>query len=298
MVLEAFDRFHSDGTFDPARFSDPHYFDAIKTALTTTKAELTDVEKQKSDVELLYRGLVKRASEVGRPVLFVEGINDVPIVEAAWEVFCPDEPRPFTVLAAGGTNEMLALATRGRALRQLLGDKLVFALTDNDGAGRELWEDGHLHKGGKWRQQTNGVTWCLLLPSPEFKTAMERAQVPETHWPCLMENAFSGEVRRQAAAEGAYALKDEFFADLTNCAEFTQGLLALQKAAPPDDELWFYLKAPTVEAKDTFAAWITAPERRTKEVYPVSVEIIEGLRAILERQAAGQSADPRQARLI
>jgi hypothetical protein len=72
----------------------------------------------------------------------------------------------------------------------------------------------------------------------------------------------------------------------------------LQKAVPPDDELWFYLKAPTTEAKDAFAAWITAPERRTKEVYAGFCEIIEGLRALLERRVAGQSADPRQARLI
>ena len=80
--------------------------------------------------------------------------------------------------------------------------------------------------------------------------------------------------------------------------EFTQGLVGLQKTASPDDELWFYLKAPTVETKDAFAAWITAPERRTKEVYAGFSKIIEGLRALLERYAAGQGADPRQARLI
>jgi hypothetical protein len=181
---------------------------------------------------------------------------------------------------------------------EVLGDKLVFALSDNDGAGRKLWEDGHLHKGGKWRQQTNGVTWCLLVPSPEFKAAMERASVPPAHWPCVMENVFSGKVRRQAATEGAYALKDEFFADLTTCTEFTRGLLTLQKDARPDDELWLYLKAPTVEAKDAFTAWITAPERRTEEVYAGFSEIIKDLRALLERRAGGQGADPRQARLI
>jgi hypothetical protein len=298
LVLDAFDRFHADGTFDPARFSDPHYFETVKAALATSKTQLADAERQKKELELLYRGLVKRAADAKRPVLFVEGANDVPVVEAAWEVFCPGKPRPFAVLAAGGTPEMKALATRGKAMKQLLGDKLVFAFSDNDGAGRALWEDGHLHKGGKWRPQTNGVIWCLLAPTIEFKAAMQKAGVPEGSWPCLMENAFPASVRRQAMADGAYELKPEFFADLLDCPPFMKTLLKLQSEVPPDDDLWLYLKAPTVEAKDAFTAWITRPERRTPENYAAFKEIIEGLHTLLEKHASSDSTDARQARLI
>jgi hypothetical protein len=53
--------------------------------------------------------------------------------------------------------------------------------------------------------------------------------------------------------------------------------------------------APTPEAKDTFAAWITAPERRTPETYASLQVTIERLKQLLERHQAG---DGRQARLL
>jgi hypothetical protein len=62
--------------------------------------------------------------------------------------------------------------------------------------------------------------------------------------------------------------------------------------------LWFYLKAPTIEAKDAFALWVTKPERRTPEVYAAFREIIEGLRALLAKRAGNSGADARRARLV
>src|SRR4051794_19575048 len=154
LVLDAFDRFHRDGTFAAARIRDPHYVEVLAT-------RLEESEQRRSELELLYRQLVRRADQARKPVLFVEGTTDVPVIEAAWDLFSPGEPRPFEVLAAGGTLQMRALATPGKAMRQILGDRLVMALSDNDGAGRQLWDEGNLHKGGVWKAQTNGVHWCL-----------------------------------------------------------------------------------------------------------------------------------------
>ena len=60
---------------------------------------------------------------------------------------------------------MGSLAGNGKALREVLGDRVVLALADNDAAGRELTEDGHIKKGGVLKQLPNGIHWCLLKPT-------------------------------------------------------------------------------------------------------------------------------------
>jgi hypothetical protein len=283
LVLGAFDRFHADGTFDPARTRDPHYLPQVQKAYGDLKARFEASEQQRSELELLYRLLLARTDETRKPVLFVEGATDVPVIEAAWEVFFPGEERPFEVLAAEGTLQMRALATPGKAMRRLLGDRLVLALADNDGAGRLLWDEGNLHKGGVWKQKTNGVHWCLLQPSEDFRTVMERLGVLASFWPFVLENAFSPEVRRQAMAEGAYALSDQLFDDLGRAPDLVRKLPVLFEELPEEDRAWLYLLAPTPEAKETFAAWVTAAERRTPEIYGSFQVTIERLKQLLER---------------
>lgn len=286
LVLEAFDRFHADGTFDPARARDPHYLPQIQKAYSDLQSRLETTERERSELEHLYRRLLNRADHTRKPVLFVEGATDVPVIEAAWEVFFPHEPRPFEVLAAEGTLQMHALATPGKAMRKILGDRLVMALADNDGAGRALWNDGHLHKGGIWKTQTNGVHWCLLVPSEEFRGVMEQFGVPKNLWPVTLENAFPAAIRRQAMAEGAYTLSDQFFDDLGQSPDLFRRLPALFRELPEDDDTWFYLKAPAPEAKDAFSAWIVAPERRKAEIYAPFRPILEGLRRLIEAHHA------------
>ena len=201
LVLDAYDRFARDGTFDPARLEDPEYFPVVRAALAVSKS-------REQELEQTLAALVARSDREALPTLFVEGATDKLIVEGAWRALYPGEPLPFSVLAAGGTTQMKSLATPGKAMRELLGDRLVMALADNDAEGRGLWDEGNLHKGGVWKPQTNGVHWCLLRPSDEFTAVMERFQIPRGCWPFTIENAFPAALRRQALAEGAYAFAD------------------------------------------------------------------------------------------
>ena len=183
---------------------------------------------------------------------------------------------------------MRALATPGKAMRRLLGDRLVLALADNDGAGRLLWDEGNLHKGGVWKQQTNGVWWCLLRPSQAFRAVMERLGVPSRLWPFTLENAFSADIRKAAMAEGAYALSDQLFDDLGTAQELVRKLPALFRELPRDDPTWLNVLAPTPEAKDSFANWVTAPERCNPETYASFAVLIERLKQVLDRHAGEQ----------
>jgi hypothetical protein len=177
LVLEAFDRLHEDGTFDPARVRDPHYFDAITKQLATATTELHMTKAELEETKRTLASLMSRADRDARPTLFVEGSTDAPVIEAAWRVLFPHEPMPFKTEPAGGTTQMKCLAAPGKTLLSILGDRLVMALADNDGEGRDLWKEKSIYKGGIWKRQTNGVWWCLLLPSEEFRKVMERFEI-------------------------------------------------------------------------------------------------------------------------
>ena len=86
LVLEAYDRFAADGTFDPARLSDACYFETVKTALSTTKAKL-------AELEATYKALLDRADATSQPTLFVEGATDAVIIAAAWKALYPASRR-------------------------------------------------------------------------------------------------------------------------------------------------------------------------------------------------------------
>ena len=107
LVLEVWDRFAADGTFDPARLREPQYIDRMADELTATRAKLKQVEYDSMM-------LLALASKTPEPTLFVEGATDAKIIEAAWAVFFPSEPMPVKVVAAGGTKEMGSLAGKGK----------------------------------------------------------------------------------------------------------------------------------------------------------------------------------------
>jgi hypothetical protein len=188
---------------------------------------------------------------------------------------------PVKVIAAGGTKEIGSLAGKGKALREVLGDKVVLVLADNDRAGRSLTEDGHVRKGGIWRQLQNGIHWCLLKPTASFAAAMKAHNVPAGYWPFTIEAAFPPALRRQAEAAGVLRFSGTPQAELLDNAELARHLFALVHKLGPDDDAYWYLMAPQPEAKDSFAAWVTAPEQRTEENYAAFEEIIRGLRGVL-----------------
>jgi hypothetical protein len=195
------------------------------------------------------------------------------------------------VISAGGTTQMGSLAGEGRALREVLGDRIVLALADNDSAGRKLVEaDGHLRKGGIWKLLPNGIHWCLLKPTQDFAAIMKAHNIPAGYTPFTIEAAFPPALRRAALAEGAYAFSNVPQAELTNIPELARRLFTLLPQLGPDNDPTYYLMAPTPEAKDAFAKWVTAPERRTEENYAAFEEIIRGLRDLLRHN--GGTATP------
>jgi hypothetical protein len=109
---------------------------------------------------------------------------------------------PLTILAAGGTRQMQSLAGKGGALRQVLGDRLVFAFADNDREGRELVEHGQTKKGGQWRQQSNGIHWCLLAPTAEFEQAMKRFAIHDKFLAVHDRECLSGRVASASHGRG------------------------------------------------------------------------------------------------
>jgi hypothetical protein len=283
LVLEAWDRFAVDGTFDPARLREPQYIDRVADELTATREKLKQAEDDS-------KTLLALASATPKPTLFVEGATDAKILEAAWTVFFPHEPMPVKVIPAGGTKEMGSLAGKGKALREILGKRIVLVLADNDSAGRLLIDDGHLRKGGIWRQLPNGVHWCLLKPSEAFAAAMKAHNIARDYWPFTIEAAFPPTLRRQAAAAGTWSFSGMPQAELLTNPDIAQSLFALVKKLAPGDDAYWFLMAPAPEAKDAFAEWVTDPARRTEENYAAFEEVIRGLRALLARDGNSEPA--------
>jgi hypothetical protein len=293
LVLEAWDRFAEDGTFDPARLQDPTHFDVVRRALVETRGRVGALERERDELA----ALLKRSDATPLPTLFVEGESDVAILTAAWRTFYPTEELPVTILAAGGTRQMESLAGRGVALRQLLGDRLVFALADNDREGRALVEDGRTRRGGQWRQQSNGIHWCLLAATAEFVQAMKRFGIPDTFWPFTIENAFPAALRRQAMAAGAYAVDEVTVqpAFLEDAATSNKALRAAHQLEQTGDHAALYFRPPAPETKLAFAAWITAPERRDRTTFAVFAPILDGLRALADKADNPVDAREREA---
>jgi type I restriction-modification system DNA methylase subunit len=283
LVLESWDRFAADGTFDPARLREPQYIDRLAQELTTTRAKLEQLERDSNALLTLAR-----ASPT--PTLFVEGVTDAKIIEAAWAIFFPKEPMPVKVIGAGGTKEMGSLAGKGKALREVLSDQVVLVLADNDSAGRQLTEDGHVRKGGTWRQLPNGIHWCLLRPTAAFAAAMKTHNVPPDYWPFTIEAAFSPALRRQAEAAGAWRFSGTPQAELLDNPDLARRLFAVVPKLSPDDDAYWYLMAPHPEAKEAFAAWVTAPKQLTEENFAAFEEIVRGLRALLARDDSVEAA--------
>jgi hypothetical protein len=242
------------------------------STLVETRGRVQSLERELQE-------MLARSDATPLPTLFVEGESDVTILIAAWHAFHPGEALPVTILAAGGTRQMESLAGRGAALRQLLGDRRVFALADNDREGRALVEDGRTRKGGVWRQQSNGIHWCLLAPTAEFEQAMKRFTIDATYWPFTIENTFPAAQRRQAIAEGAYGVDEATVqpAFLEDPATSNKALRAAHQLEQAGDDAVLYFRPPAPVTKLAFAEWIAAPERRDRTTFAAFAPVIEGL---------------------
>jgi hypothetical protein len=274
LVLEAWERFVADGTFDLSRLrNDPK---RIAPLLQQRIAEL--------------RQRVEEFAATHEPVLFVEGVSDIPILEAAWRALHPAEPLPVRLVPASGTQQMRSPAGRGRALREPLGGRPVFALADNDHAGRELWENGHFRGGGRFVLHENGIRWALLPPPAEFVAAMEAFGIPKAHWPLTVEQMFTPEVRLRAMREGAYATGSAPFTDLLSDVGLGKRIVGLLQELAPDDPRRLWLLEPDPAKKEAFADWLARRASEEPGIFEPFRPLFGSLLQELARETAEQAA--------
>ena len=87
-VLEAYDRFANDDTFDPARLEDPEYFPVVRAALKI-KARRATRPSAAARAGAQLEGSTGPTRPRCAADLFVEGETDKLIVEGAWRALFP-----------------------------------------------------------------------------------------------------------------------------------------------------------------------------------------------------------------
>lgn len=221
--------------------------------LAIISSYLDDAAKKIKLLEEQAEVLVEKANESAVPILFVEGVNDVTVLRAAWNRYVGAE-HLLRIEACEGTSKMMSLAVNGGVLRTLAPERTMYVLVDNDSAGRELRIDAKLQaRGGRWVQHnSNKAWWCRLELGNEFVEEMGLLGVAEGFWPGTMENTFSRAVRIRALNDGAYELGASPFSDLLNGENFSK--IAGRLVSSDADRI--YVTAPTSTGKDAFAQWL------------------------------------------
>ena len=166
------------------RLRDPQYIDRVADELSKTRAQLEETERNQrtllmlaardAEADALRRGRHRRRDHRGGVVRLLPERAD------------PGEG------ARRRRDEGNGQPRRARAKRcaRCSASRLVLALADNDAAGRRLIEDGHIKKGGVFKQLPNGIHWCLLKPTEGFAAAMKAHEIPAAYWPFTIEAAF------------------------------------------------------------------------------------------------------------
>ena len=85
-------------------------------------------------------------------------------------MFFPNEPIPVKVLAAGGTKEMGSLAGPGKALREVLGAKVVLALATRGSSSTSPRSLSLFY--------SHGVLGCLSIPDTAKWFCPSRRRLP------------------------------------------------------------------------------------------------------------------------
>lgn len=122
----------------------------------------------------------------------------------------------------------------------------------------------------------------MLAPTPEFQAVCQRLKLPKDYWPFTVEGCFPAALRRQAMADGAYALSGQPQSELMDNKNVMQSIWPVVTKADPADDATFYLMAPAPEAKDAFAAWVSRPERMNAANFAAFAGILAGLEALIE----------------
>ena len=91
-------------------------------------------------------------------------------------------------------------------------------------------------------------------------------------------------------AEGAYALDTAPMADLLTEQRISKPIVQALATLPEDDPAQLYLRRPTADAKDRFAAWVTHPPRLTAANYAAFTPVLTSLKHLLDRHGAETAA--------
>lgn len=220
-----------------------------------------------------------------RAKLFVEGGSDIAVFRAAWNALIGGDP-PFDLETCRGTTRMQALAADGPVLGTLAPGRKVYVLVDNDREGRGLYRNGRLKAGGRWVQHgSNGTMWCRLPFPDHFRKVMKSLNVPDSHWPCTLENLFTDDLRREAVSEGVLREGIEPHAELLEPSVFKRVAAVV---ADPSHANRPYIMAPDPDTKDTFAEWIAKRGTSVPELFEPLRPVLEELQMLV--RPAGDSA--------
>ncbi|MEZ6928717.1 MULTISPECIES: ATP-dependent endonuclease [unclassified Aeromonas] len=232
----------------------PHELMGELPHLSVFSAYLAKAEKTVKDYQESIAYLEREIKSSRIPVLFVEGKSDEIVFKKAWDIKYGHTE--IKIVSCGGTDNMNALSKPGGVLSSISKSDYVFALVDNDAAGREIYKNKKLKpEGGHWIKETrNGVYWCRLSVHDEFRDAMRYFDIPERAWPLTLENSYNIETITQAIAAGAYNINDE---PCTEVYDQQNKLLNVYITARTQSHKYLpYLSSANKDKKISFANWI------------------------------------------
>jgi len=131
-----------------------------------------------------------------------------------------------------------------------------------------------------------------MVPDPPG--FMKRFGIDTAYWPFTIENAFPAALRRQAMADGTYAVEEATVqaAFLEDPATAKKALAAAYQLDRTGDDAVVYFHPPAPETKLAFAAWLAAPERRDRITFAAFGPILDGLQAALSPNRPNNQGHP------
>jgi predicted ATPase len=176
-----------------------------------------------------------------------------------------------------GVGNELAMRLQQRDI-SLLG-RTVLVVVDNDAAGRALYKNGRLDRGGRWvEHNSNGVHWCRL-PFPEhFRRFMNSTRIAKSHWPGTLENLFTPTLRAEAEQDGALSLTATPHDELLNSASYPRIEAYLPPANAPER---YYVLRIDDHSKMPFAQWIAERAQLDRGILEPLRPVVEGIHNIL-----------------
>ncbi|SMQ26931.1 AAA domain-containing protein, putative AbiEii toxin, Type IV TA system [Pseudomonas helmanticensis] len=243
--------------------------------LPVISAYLRDAHNKITQQNEDQRALLEILDAHNQSIVFVEGASDALIFTKAWQILIGGV-MPLRFEAAGGTSKMEALTRDGKILTGVAPGRNIFALVDNDSAGRALYSHGRLNK-GKWVQHnSNKVYWCRLPYNQEFEHFMLEIALPKDCWPGSLENFFSPALRRRAQDAGALQLTEFPHSEIVT----SENLRKFQAYLTPREDLkHFHILTTHEDFKISFAEWIINMADAEPDIFeplrPIFVQIVE-----------------------